>query len=131
MCLEEFAEICRKGEMFDLNIAEKDVYLAFNLSMMTQVDELFQDRIFQMSFAEFIEAISRIAEKSAPQPYYQTATLTGEQRQALPLHIKLESVLIIMWKTFADSEVKAVLSIPKESLFKPQAVEEDDEEAEF
>ncbi len=35
MCLDEFAEICRKGEMFDLNIVEKDIYLAFNLSMMT------------------------------------------------------------------------------------------------
>ena len=35
MCLEEFVEICHKGEMFDLNIAEKEIYLAFNLSMMT------------------------------------------------------------------------------------------------
>ena len=35
MSLEEFLEICKKGEMFELNIVEKEIYLAFNLSMMT------------------------------------------------------------------------------------------------
>lgn len=48
MCLEELYEICRKAELFDLNIVERDVFMvkiiiifvfifskAFNLSMMT------------------------------------------------------------------------------------------------
>ena len=35
---------------------------------MTQVDELSKDRIFEMSFVEFIEAFSRIAEEAALPP---------------------------------------------------------------
>ena len=29
MCLEELYEICRKAELFDLNIVERDVYMVF------------------------------------------------------------------------------------------------------
>jgi hypothetical protein len=31
--------------------------------MMLQIDELESDRIFQMTFVEFLEAIARISEK--------------------------------------------------------------------
>ena len=36
--------------------------MAFNLSMMVQIDELNSDRMFQMSFVEFLEALARMAE---------------------------------------------------------------------
>jgi hypothetical protein len=39
---------------------------AFNLSKLTEVDELERDNIFQMSFVEFLEAIARVAEKISP-----------------------------------------------------------------
>jgi hypothetical protein len=35
---------------------------------MLQIDELDSDRIFQMSFIEFLEALARIAEKLSPIP---------------------------------------------------------------
>lgn len=54
------------ANLLDENFAERDIQLAFNLSMMTQVDELNQDRIFQMSFVEFLEAVARVAEKYSP-----------------------------------------------------------------
>lgn len=66
MCLEELGEICKMANLLDENFAERDIQLAFNLSMMTQVDELNQDRIFQMSFVEFLEAVARVAEKYSP-----------------------------------------------------------------
>ena len=47
------------------------------------------------------------------------------------MHLKLESLLIVMWNTFADAEVRASLTIPKESLFKPKEAEDEEEEAEF
>ena len=34
----------------------------FNISMMTQVDEVAQDKHYQMSFVEFLEAFSRAAD---------------------------------------------------------------------
>ena len=63
MCLEEFHDIFRHANLLDENFVERDIYLAFNLAMMTQVDELGQDRIFNMTFVEFLEALSRCAEK--------------------------------------------------------------------
>ena len=63
MCLDEFHDIAGRAGFYDLNYVERDVNLAFNLAMMTQVDELESDRIFQMSFLEFMEGIARLAEK--------------------------------------------------------------------
>ena len=45
--------------------------MAFNLSMMTHVDELESDSIFQMTFVEFLEALARIAEKASPIAYVE------------------------------------------------------------
>lgn len=47
-----------------------DVYLkAFNYSMMTQIDEINSDRIFQMSLVEYYEALARIAETANLPPF--------------------------------------------------------------
>lgn len=63
MCLEEFHDIFKHANLLDENFVERDIYIAFNLAMMTQVDELTVDRIFQMTFVEFLEALSRCADK--------------------------------------------------------------------
>ena len=63
MCLEEFYDIFKHANLLDENFVERDVYISFNLAMMTQVDELNVDRIFQMTFVEFLEALSRCADK--------------------------------------------------------------------
>ena len=68
MCLEEGTDICKMANIYDETFVERDLFLAFNLSMMTQLDELNQDRIFQMSFIEFLEMCARIADKYSPQP---------------------------------------------------------------
>lgn len=65
MCVEEFHDIFRTSNLLDENFVERDIYLAFNMAMMTQVDELNSDRIFQMTFVEFLEALSRCADKLA------------------------------------------------------------------
>lgn len=63
MCLEEFHDIFKHANLLDENFVERDVYLAFNLAMMTNVDELTVNRIFEMTFVEFLEALSRCADK--------------------------------------------------------------------
>ena len=60
MCLDELRRF-----IFDVKIEDKlnerDIPLIFNLSMMTQVDELMTTRIFEMTFVEYIEAFARLA----------------------------------------------------------------------
>lgn len=41
----------------------KEIYPIWNLSMMTQVDEVYNDKHLNMNFAEFIEAVCRVADK--------------------------------------------------------------------
>ena len=66
MCLEELIDMCKNASLFDENFVERDVCLAFNWAMMTQVNEILSERIFRMYFVEFLEAIGRIANKLSP-----------------------------------------------------------------
>ena len=62
MCLEEFNDIILKANMLNENFTAREIAIAFNLAMMTQVQELDTDRQYQMIFIEFLEAISRVAD---------------------------------------------------------------------
>ena len=46
MCLDELNDICKALQLYDENFVERDMNFAFNLSMMTQIDEINNDRIF-------------------------------------------------------------------------------------
>ena len=64
MCIDEFRSLVQDiGCMHD--IPEKMVSLVFCSSMMTQVNELTSDRIFEMSKVEFIEAFIRLGDKTS------------------------------------------------------------------
>lgn len=66
--------------------------------MMTQVDELTLDRNIRMTFIEFVEALGRIAERISPAPITDFAeNYTPLQRQTLPLHVKMESLLTYLY----------------------------------
>ena len=66
MCLEELIDMCKHANIFDENCVERDVVIAFNMAMMTQIDELNSEKIFRMTFVEFLEALGRIADKLSP-----------------------------------------------------------------
>jgi hypothetical protein len=70
MCLDEFKNLCSDGEIFagESMLAEREIAIAFAISMMTQVDELNQSKVFEMGFLEFLEAFSRVAEKASLYP---------------------------------------------------------------
>ncbi len=72
MCLEEFQKLIADAEMYSDKCGERDAILSYNYAMMTQVDELNSDRIFQMQFIEFLEAFSRIVDLFSPAPYGQS-----------------------------------------------------------
>ena len=62
MSLEEFTEIIMKAEILNDKFTAREIGVAFNLAMMTQVQELDTDRQYQMLFIEFLEAISRVCD---------------------------------------------------------------------
>lgn len=61
-CVEELQKLAVDAAILNDTLVDRDIVVAFNLSMITQVDELTSDRIFQMSFIEFIEAVARLAD---------------------------------------------------------------------
>ena len=70
MSLEEFVEMITAAKVVDDVFGSRDIRIQFNLAMMTQVDEITQERHMQMFNHEFIEAISRVAFKlSISSPY--------------------------------------------------------------
>ena len=75
MCLDELNDICKILNLYEENFVERDTCIAFNLSMMTQVDEITLNRTFEMNFIEFLEAITRIAEKKSLPPYCSQVNL--------------------------------------------------------
>ena len=51
------------------SFGDKDIYLAFLLSKMTQVDEINSMRHCQMNLIEFYEVLARISEKLSLSPH--------------------------------------------------------------
>ena len=99
--------------------------------MMTQVDEINNDRHLNMNFTEFIEAICRVADKlsfpnvleefeTRKDPGYIPTVLPLETAQ--PLHEKIESFLLICARScfgrayFAFQAVPALQSAIKDGL---------------
>ena len=63
MSLEELLGMLANGEMLDETFGQREVGIQFNLAMMTQVNEIDNDRHIKMSITEFIDAFGRIADK--------------------------------------------------------------------
>ena len=64
MSLEEFHELCEHAKFVNEKCTSREIDLAFALSMMTQVDEVYKKRHTEMSFVEFLEALARVADVS-------------------------------------------------------------------
>ena len=59
MSLDEFKSLCNDAKIINDQFTSREVDLSFHLSMMTRVDELYSKKHIEMSFVEFVEAISR------------------------------------------------------------------------
>jgi hypothetical protein len=93
-------------------MAEREAFLAFLLSMMTQVDELTKARHYQMSYYEFLEGLARIAEKASLIPFISNqpqVQLPLEERRLQPLHYKLEGLLLHIYYRLGKT-IKRTLS---------------------
>jgi hypothetical protein len=63
MSLDEFMEMIINSGIVDDSFGTREISPLFNLSMMTQKNELDFDRHYNMIPVEMIEAIGRVAEK--------------------------------------------------------------------
>jgi hypothetical protein len=68
----DFKNLLTHYGIIDETLKERDISLAYNLSMKIQVDEIYSPKILQMCFEEFCEAICRIAERISLLPYGQS-----------------------------------------------------------
>jgi len=117
MSLEEFHRLLNDSGSFNDNCGDRDATLSFNIAMMTQADELDSDRIFQMQFIEFVEALSRIADKYSPAPYGKNEIeMSYEERSAQSLAVKLEGFMPRLFEV-SGSETKEIWVLPETSIF--------------
>lgn len=63
MSLEEFQEMITSTSITSESFGTREIGIHFNLSKMTEVNEVDNDKHMKMQFVEFIEALGRIAEK--------------------------------------------------------------------
>ena len=74
--VDEFTKIVTDAGVVDDSFGAREISPLFNLSMMTQVDELSSEKFSQMIMVEFIEAISRVADKLALSSHYEVKCLS-------------------------------------------------------
>lgn len=63
MSINEFIQMVVLSGVVDDNFSAREIGTIFNLSMMTQVDEIHSERHCQMTFLEFVEAVCRTADR--------------------------------------------------------------------
>ena len=63
MCMNEFIDLINLSGVIDDNFGAREISVLFNLSMMTQIDEVNKERHYQMAFIEFVEALARVADR--------------------------------------------------------------------
>lgn len=62
MSLEEFRLLCNEAGLVNNTFATREIDLCFTQAMMTQVDELYKKRHIEMSYVEFLEALTRASD---------------------------------------------------------------------
>jgi len=127
MSFDEFLDLVCEAGIVDETFGQREIGICFNLSMMTQKDEIDKDKHLNMVMTEFIEAIGRVADKISLPPIFDNMEGVPEQYQIgsgdmtistrktkyllLPLHVKIETLMVMMVKNclkkdFADKFTK-------------------------
>ncbi len=68
MKVEDFRELVTDSGILSETLADRDINMAFNLSVSTYLDELNKYRHCELNFVEFLEAVSRLADALSPYP---------------------------------------------------------------
>lgn len=63
MSMQEFIDMVTATKVVDDTFGAREIGVIYNVSMMTQVDEINKERHTRMQFVEFVEALSRVADR--------------------------------------------------------------------
>ena len=90
--------------------------------MMTQVDELKLNRVWEMCFVEYLEVLGRLADKISLCSLYYAEDEIGDvakaERESQPLCLKVEALLVRFMKTVVPwDKVMKYYTIPNDSSF--------------
>ena len=69
MSFEDFKAFCGESGIMGELLADRDINMAYNMSMMGQIEEISFSRHLQMGYLEFYEAVARLADVISPMPY--------------------------------------------------------------
>ncbi|EWS75791.1 hypothetical protein TTHERM_000118777 (macronuclear) [Tetrahymena thermophila SB210] len=94
MSIYEFTDMVKHFKLLSESFTEKDVQIAFNLSIMIQIDEINNNKFINMSFIEFIEALGRVAEKKILIPLNMLKSIQNSgETDKIKLEYRLELLL--------------------------------------
>lgn len=63
MSMQEFIDMVTATKVVDDAFGAREIGVIYNVSMMTQVDEINKERHVRMQFIEFVEALCRVADR--------------------------------------------------------------------
>jgi hypothetical protein len=63
MSMQEFIDMVTQSKVVDDSFGAREIGVVFNVSMMTQMDEINKERHTRMNFVEFVEALCRVADR--------------------------------------------------------------------
>lgn len=113
MSLDEFFDLICSCGVVDDTFGQREISVLYNLAMMTQKNELENDRHLNMIFVEFIEATGRVADKLSLPPLIDeseeldpgeslTKNLSRRMKKSYPnvgLDSKIETLIFLMGKS--------------------------------
>ena len=110
MMVDEFDDWVQASNLLNELMTAKNISYIYNVSMLSQEDEVKSGTHLKATVLEFTEMICRVcAEASFPPPPQIDengdeipVTMTIAQRKAQPLHEKIRNALPIMMKTTCD-----------------------------
>ena len=106
--------------MLNNELPARDSSVIFNLSMLTQVDELNKSRHLEGKVVEFMEMITRLCNQSSLPPLTKeqlaegnmSTTMSLAQRENQSLQTKIENAIPVLMKNVCDVKWRANFQHP-------------------
>ena len=96
-------------KIVDSTFPVREIPICFNAAMKLCVNELESNRIFEMSFPEFLEAFCRVIDKYSPVPPGELPeSMSTEARAKQPLNVKLDNIISVLIKCITHPDCKIV-----------------------
>ena len=115
MCSDEFLKLFSDSGIQSDLFGAKELGIIFNLSMMTQVDELSSDRHYRMTFDEFIEAVARVADNC-------NLLLVSSSYFGVDLEAAMNANTIVKTSQFKDNQQNLAAESEEKGLFSPSSI---------